>query len=725
MDLFSNTSSTLEGFLKNIIYQNEAEDYLIANFISKGKEITITGKFYNITPGLHLLLKGKWYTHPKYGTQFKVSEYEVELPKTREGIIRYLSSGIIKGIKKILATRLVTHFGLETIDIINNNPERLKEVSGIGNEKIKSLVSALEKQKEITNVMLFLYSKNIPKGIAKKIYKKYGKEVIEILTQNPYRLSSEISGIGFKTADKIAIDMGFSIESEHRIKSGILFILEEATSEGNIFLPKDILLKKCAELLNIEPDKIILELSKMEKEIIQIGENIYLKNYYQIEEEVANKIIENLQAQKGDIKEEKDLLVKNLIKELEKENKKILTSKQKEVIYSVISEKIIILTGGPGTGKTFTTKVIVKLFQKLNKKVLLCAPTGRAAKKLSESTAQDAKTIHRLLEYNPFSETYNKCEINQLEADLIIVDEFSMIDLNLFYYFLKAVNKNTTLLFIGDVDQLPSVGAGNVLCDLIKSKVIPTIKLDVVFRQEEQSLIIVNAHRINEGKMPILKREINSDFIFIEKNDAQEIQQVIIELICNRLPKYYNYHSTQDIQVISPMYKGELGIDKLNSILQDVLNKGNDFFCGGKTFRERDKVMQIKNNYKKEVYNGDIGFIKEINKDNEKIIVEFPENEIKYDFSEVDELVLSYVISTHKSQGSEYKAVILPLVTQHYILLQRNLLYTAITRAKELVIIIGMKKAIALAINNNKVEKRFTSLAEMLLKSFRKAKFIT
>ena len=709
---------SLEGTLERIVYSNDETNFTVARFKPKKRKelITIVGKFPPINPGEDAILKGKWIYDKKYGEQFLVETLLPVTPSTLTGIEKYLGSGLIKGIGPVMAKRLVEKFGLKKLDIIENKPEMLSKVEGIGPQRIEMIKKAWEAQKEIKEIMIFLQSYMISAKLAVKIYKRFKNESINIIKKNPYILADEIHGVGFLTADKIAKELGISKEESIRIKSGITYILTKEIENGHLFLPKEELIKKASDLLEVSPEKIKEGISELIEEGRIINDNlynvytepIYLKPLYIFEKEVAIKIRDI--ANKGNRLFNLDH--EEVIKWAENEVNIKLAYQQKEAIKKSLTEKLMVITGGPGTGKTTIIKAILKIAIAQGLKVELAAPTGRAAKKLSETTGKEAKTIHRLLEFSPKERKFLRDEEHPLNTDIIILDESSMIDIILFYHFLKAVPKKASLILVGDVDQLPSVGPGAVLKDIINSKKVQVVRLTEIFRQAKDSLITINAHRINQGDFPIIKGEKGSDFFFIQKEEPEEALDTIKSLVKERIPKYLSLSPIDDIQVITPMHKGFLGTINLNKEMQMLLNPNGKEIARG--FKIGDRVMQIINNYDLEVFNGDIGKISNWDPEEQIITVRFEDKTVPYELTDLDELTLAYAISVHKSQGSEYPVVIMPILTQHYLMLKRNLLYTGITRAKRLMILVGTKKAVAIAVKNDKVAKRYTLLEQRI-----------
>lgn len=706
----------LKGIVERITYSNPENGFSVIRLKTenKGELVTAVGFLTTVTPGTQLILKGDWKNDSKFGRQFSISSYKELMPSTLIGIEKYLGSGLIKGIGPVYAKKIIETFGLATIDIIEKSPKRLFEIEGIGKKRIEMIKSGWEEQREIKNVMIFLQSHGVSTIFAVKIFKRYGKRSIELLKDNPYRLADDIWGIGFKSADKIADNMGFEPFSYFRCRSGFFYILNEASNSGHCYLTKEEILEESQKLLDIDEEVIndhLLTAIKDESLIMDQG-CVYIPNMLYSEIGVSKKIKELSKATGDSLY----LGIKDIIDSIEKEEKISYDEIQREAIEKAVSTKFMVLTGGPGTGKTTTTLGIIKAFQHQGAEVLLAAPTGRASKRLAETTRMEAKTIHRLLEFSP-GEGYKKNQQNPLRSDVLIIDESSMIDLLLMHNLLKAVPNNMNVILVGDVDQLPSVGAGNVLKDIINSKCVEVITLERIFRQAHDSEIISNAHKINKGLFPELKSDKNSDFFFIQEEEPEKIAEVIKDLCVRRLPKYYNVDPINDIQVLSPMQRGETGAQNLNRILQKSLNKNTvGLEYGGNCYYSGDKVMQIKNNYDKGIFNGDIGVISHINFDDRIVKVQFDNIEAIYENTDLDELVLAYAITVHKSQGSEYKVVVAPLTTQHYMMLQRNLLYTCITRAKQIMVLVGSKKAVFLAVKNDKIAKRNTRLKEFLEK---------
>jgi len=718
----------LKGQIERITYTNEENGYSVVKLKVYGQKdlVNAVGSMMAPTPGEILELKGEWSSHPKFGEQFKITHYKTEVPATVYGIQKYLGSGLIKGIGPVMAKRIVKKFGETTLDVIETDADSLVSVAGIGKKRIAMIKTAWEEQKEIREVMLFLQTHGVSSGYATKIFKQYGDESIAVVQENPYRLATDIFGIGFITADGIAEKLGFDKQCQVRAEAGILYILHQLADEGHVYFPYEPLVQKCGEMLEINRDlitqaigtnvlanRIVLEdLNDDATELLENNKGVFLKKFHVSETGIAARLkrllgapkaIRAIDAQKALAWVQERLAIR-------------LAENQVEAIKCAARNKILVITGGPGTGKTTIINAILKIFAPLKIRIQLAAPTGRAAKRMSEATGHEARTLHRLLEYSMKKGGFQKDQKHPLPCDLLIVDEASMIDTILMHHLLKAVPLQATFILVGDIYQLPSVGAGNVLKDIILSAAIPVVALDKIFRQARESRIILNAHRINGGKMPQLKnaRE-NSDFFFIEQEDPEQVLNTILDLTGKRVPDYFGFDPMNDIQVLTPMHRGVVGAGNLNLTLQNRLNPNTrGIERGNRTFRMGDKVMQIKNNYDKEVFNGDMGRIVGLEPETREVIISFEGRELPYDFTDLDEVILAYAVSVHKSQGSEYPAVIIPILIQHYMLLQRNLIYTAVTRGKKLVILVGTRKALAIGIRNDKTLRRYTLLAKRL-----------
>lgn len=723
-------TETIQGTVERITFANEENGYSVLKVKVPGRKdlVSVTGNFVSVTPGEVLRMEGAWSFHPRFGEQFEVRHYETAAPSTVEGIRKYLGSGLIKGIGPVMAGRIVACFGEDTLEVIDREADRLRKVEGIGAHRLEQIRKAWEDQREIRDVMVFLRSHGVSAAYATRIFKHYGKEALGVVQENPYRLALDVSGIGFITADRIARNLGIPEDSPLRAEAGIHFVIFTATEDGHVCVPRGWLMEKSAEMLGGTPKSVIagaLERLLVEKRLVRerlegevagaFGdeEAVYLSGYHIAERLSAKRLIhlEDFRA----LRRKPD--VEAALVWLRDKMPFTLASLQEEAVRRSMTDKVLVITGGPGTGKTTLIRAILAVHRQMGARVCLAAPTGRAAKRLSEATGHAASTVHRLLEFSPQQGGFQRNEEKPLSADLVIVDESSMLDMLLTHYLLKAVPGSATLILVGDVDQLPSVGAGNVLGDIIASEKFPVVRLTQIFRQARQSRIVTNAHLVQQGRFPCLRTESDDlqDFYFIEKEDPEETAQLIVRLCAGRIPGRFGYDPFEDIQVLSPMHKGAIGAQRLNAVLQDALNpQKQSIERAGRVFRLGDKVMQLRNNYDKDVFNGDLGRVRKIDAENQELLVEVDGRMVPYDFGELDELTLAYAVTVHKAQGSEYPAVVLPLLMQHYMMLQRNLLYTAITRAKKLVVIVGSKKALAVAIRNDKMQHRYTLLKERL-----------
>ncbi|MDA8170118.1 MAG: ATP-dependent RecD-like DNA helicase [Nitrospiraceae bacterium] len=707
----------IKACVERVTFYNPDNHYAVLRVDSSGETVTVTGNFVSVSEGQMLLIKGKWEEHPKYGRQFKAIHHE-ELPlPTAQAVERYLGSGLIKGIGPVMAKKIVEKFGKKALEIIDKYPERLSEIEGIGTKKLAGLKKSLNSQKDLKDVMVALQEYEITPAYAMRIYKQYGRNCVQILKENPYRLAEDVSGIGFIKADQIAARTGIPKDSPFRAEAGLLYLLERLSEEGHVFYPYNELLAEAEKGISIsresllkgiaalfEKKKIVMEELLTEKSVSSNNKAVYLKRLHDAEADTAHGFRGLLKAQAP-----LEAAPEDALEWVQKELSFRLSARQSDAVKGALKEKVFIITGGPGVGKTTIIKAILRIYQKWKKRVLLAAPTGRAAKRLSELTGEEAKTIHRLLEYSPVEQSFRRNEIYPLQADMIILDESSMIDIMLMSRFLKAVPRGCGLILVGDANQLASVGPGNVLKDLIESGSIPSVRLDEIFRQSRESLIVVNAHKINNGEMPFTPHSGAGDFHFIQMDDTQAVLDKIIELCTSTLPQKYGFNPLRDIQVLSPMHKGLAGVANLNRTLQAILNRREP---GSASLAAGDKVMQVKNDYEKDVFNGDTGWIKEVRKG--EVLVDFDGRDVVYENAELDKLQLAYAASVHKSQGSEYPAVVMPIVTEHFILLQKNLLYTAVTRAKRMMVLVGSKKALAIAVKNSKTALRYTALRRRL-----------
>ena len=702
----------LRCVVERITYQNEKNGYSVIKCRVKGYNdlVPVVGAMPEVHVGAVLTLTGEWKMDAKYGRQFSIFSYEETLPATVYGIEKYLGSGLVKGIGPKFAGRIVRQFGADTLNVIETEPDRLLEVPGIGAVRVERIKKSWIEQKEIKNIMLFLQGHDVSTSHATKIYKTYGNESIQVVQENPYRLADDIWGIGFKTADTIASKMGFGHDKYPRLRSGLLYTLNTLADEGHCYAIRDQLLKACAELLDIDISLLSPALDEMinANDVITDDEAIYLPPFYYSEVGTAKRL-KTIYNSPSTTTVDTNGVVERIASATGMNYDEV----QMQAIETAARSKVLILTGGPGTGKTTTTLGIIRAFQSAGASILLAAPTGRAAKRLSEATGMEAKTVHRLLEFKP-PEGYQHNEEAPLEGDVLIVDECSMIDIMLMYALLRAVPDTMTLIFVGDVDQLPSVGAGNVLRDMIESQCFPVVRLTRIFRQAQTSRIIMNAHRINKGQMPDISNGRNTDFFFVTRETPEAAAEEIVQLVRSKLPRYYRVHPSE-IQVLTPMQRGVVGAANLNQLLQAAVNPGDTGLRrGGVEYRVHDKVMQIRNNYDKEVFNGDIGEISSVNVYDRELTVVFDDREIVYDATELDELVLAYATTIHKAQGSEYPIVVMPVLMTHYVMLQRNLIYTGITRAKKGLIIVGTKKALGVAVRTVTVSKRNTKLRRRL-----------
>lgn len=729
----------ITGYVDHIVYQNSDNGYTVMTLVAEGEEVTCVGMCKGLGQGENISAEGEYIEHPVYGRQFKIQTYETVAPTDRAGMERYLGSGAIRGVGEALAARIVKKFGDDTFRIIEEEPERLAEVKGISERKAQEIAVQMEEKKDLREALVYLQQYGISNTLAVKIYNTYGMEMYSVMRENPYRLAEDVSGVGFRIADEIAGRIGIHTDSDYRIRSGILYTLLQAVGEGHCFLPLELLLRRASELLGVSEENIRPQVDNliMDRKLVAKGDALFAAAYYYAELNCANMLrnlnipmleAENLPAQNMAIRKRLERMAENLSMELDE--------LQLKAVKESIKNGLFILSGGPGTGKTTTINMIIRYFESEGMDIFLAAPTGRAAKRMTEATGFEAKTIHRLLELNSALSdddtrraNFERNQENPLEADVVIIDEMSMVDIQLFQALLKAILPGTRLILVGDVDQLPSVGPGQVLRDLMNSEAFPMVTLEKIFRQAGESDIVVNAHRINKGEQIALDNK-SRDFFLLERNDVNVIYKHMIQLIREMLPKYVNA-TPFDIQVLTPMRKGSLGCETLNGILQRYLNPADphkkEHSYGNTVFREGDKVMQIKNNYQLEweivgrynipidkgmgVFNGDMGRVLEINETMSTLLVEFDDGRrVNYPFSGLEELELSYAITIHKSQGSEYPAVILPLLGGPRMLFNRNLLYTGITRARNCVTILGSSETVRNMIDNVSENRRYTAL---------------
>lgn len=705
----------LRCVVERITYQSPETGYTVLRVAVKKEAelVTVVGTMPDTHVGSVLSLEGFWKMDAKYGRQFSVEKFEETLPATVYGIEKYLGSGLIKGVGPRFAQRIVQRFGKDTLDVIEEDPDRLLEVAGIGRVRVERIKKSWTEQKEIKNIMLFLQGHEVSTAHATRIFKAYGSDSIQVVTENPYRLADDIWGIGFKTADTIAEKLGIEKQRFIRLRSGILYTLNKLAENGHCYALRDQLIDAAVKLLEVESPELEITLDEMLRtdDVIRDEDAIYLPPFFFSEQGSARRLHRLLISPR-----QVQLDGADVLEQVQAQSEISYDQIQLEAIRTAVSSKVMVLTGGPGTGKTTTTLGIIEAYRRAGCRIVLAAPTGRAAKRMSEATGMEASTIHRLLEYKP-PEGYQKNEEDPLEGDVLILDECSMIDIMLMLNLLKAVPEHMTLIMVGDTDQLPSVGAGNVLQDIISSGVVPVVRLTRIFRQAQGSRIIMNAHRINKGEAIDLRGGKNADFFFAGRETNEEVADLLVQYCTRNLPEYYQADPVRDIQVLTPMQRGVCGAANLNQVLQAAMNPTHIFLQRGPVqYRLKDKVMQIRNDYDKEVFNGDIGNIVRVSTEDRELTVDFDGREVVYDVSELDELVLAYATTIHKAQGSEYPIVVIPFTMSHFVMLQRNLLYTGVTRAKRILVLIGEKRAISYAIRNETTALRNTRLAERLKK---------
>lgn len=712
----------LEGAVERIVFCNEENGWTVLRLdvADMNDLVTVVGNMAGVQPGESVRLAGEWVTDKKFGEQFRAHSYSTVQPATLRGIEKYLGSGLVRGIGKALAKRIVEKFGLSTLDVIDNASRKLLQVDGIGPTRLQRIRQAWNEQRAIRDVMVFLQSHGVSATFAVRIYKAYGQRAIAVVQENPYQLAIDIFGIGFKSADKIAQNLGIDKNSPYRAEAGLLHTLSELADDGHAFCPRDMLLDHAQKLLDIDEPIVAEAIEQLAHKALIVIENlaesaadaVFLKAMHVAETGIAEQMRE-LQAEGPPALAD----VEAGIIEFENSSGMALSDEQRDAIRRAVSEPVTIITGGPGVGKTTVIRGIVHLLEAANKRLVLCAPTGRAAMRMMEATGREASTIHRLLEFDPRAQRFKRNPETPLEADAVILDEVSMVDQVLMYHTLRALPSGCRLILVGDVDQLPSVGPGSVLRDFIAADTVAIIRLTRVFRQAAQSRIVANAHAINGGQMPSFntRDDLAGDCFFIERDEPESLVSLIAELVAHRLPTHFSLDPAADIQVLTPMRRTMLGATNLNLELQKALNpNGPEIAYGSRVFRVGDKVMQLRNNYDLGVYNGDLGRLAAIDTDDRTAVVQFYERDVVYEFSELDELALAYACSIHKSQGSEFPAVVVPIHTQHFLMLQRNLLYTAITRAKRLVVIVGSKRALGIAVRNHRTDERHTRLADRL-----------
>lgn len=711
-------AETFEGSLERVVYQNEENGWSVVKLAVPGRyeHLTAVGNLLGLQIGENLRVTGEWKKDPRFGDQLVIKNYVAVKPNTLLGIERYLASGLVPGIGKEMAKRLVEKFGVETLEVIENKGHRLKEVEGIGKVRASRILAAWGEQRDIKDVMVFLQSHQVSTAYAIRIYKRYGKSAVKVVRDNPYQLAVDVFGIGFLTADRIAASLGIEKDSPERAKAGVLHALSELVDEGHCYAPRAILLERAKLLLEIDEAPIAEAVAVLANsgELIVEDDAIYKQALHEAEQRAAERLL--LLA--GDEARTADIDADKAVTWYEGQSKIELAEEQREALKQSIAAKVSVITGGPGTGKTTIVKGLLQILEKKGRKLALAAPTGRAAKRMQEATGREAKTIHRLLEMDPKRGGFTRNLETPLDADAVIIDETSMVDLLLLDHLLAAIPARAQLILVGDVDQLPSVGPGSVLADVIASKAVRVTKLEKIFRQAEKSAIITNAHKINRGEVPAIDKTAtpeSSDFFFIERSEPETTLETIKELLAKRIPARFKLDAIDDIQVLTPMNRGSLGVAALNTELQTLLNpSGPQLTRGTRMFRTSDKVMQLRNNYDLGVFNGDIGRVQAIETENQAMTVSFDDREVRYEAADLDELTLAYACSIHKSQGSEFPAVIIPLSTQHFVMLARNLLYTAVTRGKRVVVIVGSSRAMKMAVENGERGHRYTRLAQRL-----------
>jgi len=715
----------LKGRIERITYSNEENGYTVARIAVKNRRdlVTVVGALPSPQPGQELHLKGEWTNHPRFGEQFQAKHCTTSAPATATGIRKFLASGLIKGVGPVMAGRIVDTFGEDTLRILDEEPERLAEVEGIGHKRVEMISRGWREHQEIREVMLFLQGHGVSTTYATKIFKTYGREAIRIVQDNPYRLATDIWGIGFLTADRIAAKFGFEKDSPPRVRAGALHVLDELAEEGHVHYPRLDLVQRCQEMLEVGQELVEQGLSELQWErriVVEPladfggeGEAVSLRQLHRSETGVAEKLAEMLLAPKSIRRVDTD----KALEWVQRTYCLQLTDRQADAVRRSLTDKVLVITGGPGTGKSFLLSAILRVMGRLRASIQLAAPTGRAAKRMTELTGWEAKTIHRLLEFDPGQGGFKKDAAHPLSCDLLVVDETSMVDTRLMYHLLQALKLDTTLVLVGDENQLPSVGPGNVLKDIIGSGTVPVVELTEIFRQARESSIVVGAHLVNQGQLPELtpRKDKLDDFFFVREDDPRNAVERIKHLVVERIPKRFRLDPISEVQVLAPMNKGAAGVANLNHELQQALNpEGREVSRGGRIFRSGDKVMQLRNNYHKEVFNGDIGRVVSLDSETQEVKIRFEDKDAVYEQSELDELVPAYCVSIHKSQGSDFPAVVLPLLTQHYVMLQRNLIYTAITRGKQLVVLVGSSKALSIAVKNRGSHRRRTLLSERL-----------
>ncbi len=729
------STETVSGEIERITYFNPDNGYCVLKIYPTSKfnpdaeapdgTVTVVGSLTEFNVGEAVEFSGQWVHDSRYGLQFKAESFTPTTPASLQGLKRFLSSDLFEGVGTRTAERIVEYFGMETLEVLNNDPQRIHEVPELKTKTANNLIKAWAENQAVRQVMIFLQGLGISSRFARRIHERYGDDTVHMVTENPYRLADDVFGIGFLKADTIAQSMGVRRDAPIRLRSGLHYALNHLANDGHTYSPRDKLVETAMELLRVNDAELIEQALNDEllagllvRDVIHEGDEsthaIYLPMYHNAERRAAMRLKMIANAPSAFERAVSEIDWYSFLAELAEDNDVALTQQQQSAVQAALTTKVSVLTGGPGTGKTTTLQMVINALSEIDARFELASPTGRAAKRLSEATGEQARTIHRMLGYG--GEGFQRDEDYPLDTDMVIIDEASMIDLLLFYQLLKAIPPRTHLMLVGDVDQLPSVGAGNVLKDVINSGIAHVTRLNTIFRQDENSRIVVNAHRVNQGQMPEIDNQ-SSDFFFFRQEDPQSAADLLIDIVRNRVPEKFGYDPMDEIQVIAPMYRGPIGVNMLNDRLQRALNGDTRMAekkLNGRVFRVGDKVMQTKNNYDKDVFNGDIGRIHAIDFEDNLLEVAMDTGFVFYEWSEVDQLTHAYCISTHRSQGSEYPVVVMPVMTQHYMMLQRNLLYTAITRAKKLVVLVGTDKAVHIAVNNNKVNERYSGLLARL-----------
>ncbi len=713
-------SDSITGTVTRIIFSSEESGWCALRLDNDDRgNIAVTGPLLGVREGDELSLTGKWVNHPKFGEQFEVASYVLDAPSTLEGIRRFLGTGRIKGIGPAMAGRIVDAFGLESLDIMDKEPDRLLEIHGIGPATLDKVKASWDAHRGIQQIMVFLTGHGIAPGVAVKAYGKYGAAAVDVVRENPYRLAEEVIGVGFRTADRIAQRIGIPADAPQRLQAGLLFTLNEASLDGHVFLPRTKLLDDASALLEVEPGLMEPMLDQLLQRQLAVAvpqrtdeTAIFTVRLEAAEASVAAHILELLDHKSYRI----EINVDRAIAWYQREAAIELAKGQRRALAAALEGRVLVVTGGPGTGKTTLVRGLTQILTTKDQRVLLAAPTGRAAKRLAQATGHEAKTVHRLLEFNPRTWSFTRDRENPVEAEMVVVDEVSMLDIELAAHLLDAIPPGCRLVLVGDADQLPSVGPGNVLRDLVASGTVPVVRLDHIFRQAEQSSIVVNAHRINSGQLPVSDgADPDADFFFVARDDPVEAADLAVDFAARRIPGHYRFDPVDDIQVLAPMHRGELGVRRLNERLQAELNPvGQEVSIGTKRFRVGDKIMQIRNNYDLEIFNGDIGRVEFFDEETDELAARFDGRVVPIPFEDLDDLIPAYACTIHKSQGSEYPAVVIVLHHQHHIMLQRNLLYTAVTRGRKLVVIVGSRRALGRAVSNATQRKRFTLLADRL-----------